>query len=281
MAGQLFLVSTPIGNLADISQRAIEVLRSVEIIACEDTRHSRKLLDRIGVSEPKLLSYHEHNEAERAEELIGEMLAASSVAVISDAGTPAINDPGTVLVRRAIEAGVTVVPVPGPVAFVAAAIVSGIAPESIFFGGFLPSRPGERRKRLREVAVIPATLIFYDSPHRIGASLADCLAVLGDRRAAVSRELTKVHEETIRGTLSELAERFAHQEAKGELVLVIERSAGDAPLQDPTTSFSARVSELEAGGTDRRSALKAAAKEFGLTRSEAYRRLVEEGGEHA
>ena len=273
MAGTIYLVGTPIGNLADISYRAVETLKSVELIACEDTRHSRKLLDHYGISK-KLVSYHEHNETERAGEIIAKVSEGISAAIISDAGTPAINDPGYVIVRKAIEAGIDVVSIPGPVAFVNAAVVSGLPTDSIFFGGFLPSKKGERLKRLAEVRDIPATLVFYESPHRIVRSLADCLETLGDRRAAVARELTKMHEETVRGTLSELAGNFAAAASvKGELALVIDRSGRAEYAVTPGSSLADRVRELEDAGLDQKAALKAAAKEFGVNRSEAYRRL--------
>ena len=272
MPGTLFIVATPIGNLADISYRAVETLKSADIIACEDTRHSQKLLSHYGISK-KLISYHEHNEIARASELIDELNKGSSVAVISDAGTPGINDPGHIIIRDAINAGVDVVSVPGPAAFVNAAVVSGLPTDAIFFGGFLPSRTGERRRRLEEVRAVPATLLFYESPHRLAASLSDCLLVLGPRRAAVVRELTKMHEETARGTLSDLVERFCGASAKGEIVLVIERFSESSAGVSAGTSLEARVGELEASGMDNKAALKAAAKEFGLSRSEAYREL--------
>lgn len=272
MTGTLYLVATPIGNLADISFRAIETLKAVDIIACEDTRHSRKLLDHYGISK-KLISYHAHNERERAAELIERIKAGDSVAVISDAGTPGINDPGSVLVCEAAAAGLPVVAIPGPAAFVTAVTASGLPTDSIFFGGFLPSRKGERRRRLEEVRDIPATLVFYESPHRLGASLADCLETLGDRKAAVARELTKLHEEISRGTLAELSERFAADKIKGELVLAIDRASGKAIPAETVETLAERVRQLESGGMDRKAALKAAAKEFGFSRSEAYRRL--------
>lgn len=275
MAGTLYLVATPIGNLQDISFRAIETLQQVDLIACEDTRHSLKLLNHYGISK-KLVSYHEHNERERAAELIDRLENGESIAVVSDAGTPGINDPGFVLVEQAIGSGITVVSIPGPVAYVNAVIVSGLPTDSIFFGGFLPSKKGERRRRLEEVRNIPATIALYESPHRIGNSLADCAEVLGDRPAAVVRELTKLHEETIRGSLKELAERFAAASAKGEFVLVIDRTGDDAG-PGPTGTLTERVRELEASGMDPKAALKTAAKEFGLSRSEAYRQLQSSG----
>lgn len=273
MPGTLYLVATPIGNLADITVRALDVLRSADLIACEDTRHTRKLLDHYQIS-TKLVSYHEHNEEARALELAKKLEDGSNVAVVSDAGTPGICDPGFKVVTRAIEAGANIIALPGACAFVLAAVSSGLGTDAIYFGGFLPARSGERRRRLAEVADIPATLIFYETPHRIAASLKDCEAALGNRKAAVARELTKLHEETRRGTLAELAAYFEENVPKGEFVVVIERASEDKAL--PTSEpghFAARVSELEAEGLDRRAAMRKAAKEFGLQRAEAYRLL--------
>lgn len=271
MAGTLYLVATPIGNLKDISFRAVETLRSVDLIACEDTRHSLKLLNHFGIKK-NLVSYHEHNERERTEELLERLRKGESVAVISDAGTPGINDPGFVFVEKAIESGVKVVSVPGPVAYVNAVVVSGLPTDSIFFGGFLPSKKGERRRRLEEVRGIPATLTFYESPHRMAASLADCLDILGDRRAAVARELTKIHEEVVHGTLKELKDHFSDAKAKGEFVLVIDR-AGESEGHEKAGTIVERVRDLEQAGVDPKAALKTAAKEFGISRSEAYRQI--------
>lgn len=272
MPGTLYLVATPIGNLRDISFRAIEILKAVDLIACEDTRHSRKLLTHHGITN-KLVSYHEHNETQRIDEFSGLLNQGKSIAIISDAGTPAINDPGFAMVEKAHEIGAGVIPIPGPVAFINAAIVSGLPTDSLFFGGFLPSKKGERRKRLEEVKQIPATLVFYESPHRLAKSLAHCLEVLGDRRAAVVRELTKLHEETVRGSLRELTERFSNAISKGEFVLVIDRAGKEDRPQGETLSLAERVNEIEAGGIEHKAALKLAAKEFGLSKSEAYRML--------
>src|SRR5215204_4466680 len=189
MSGTLYLVASPIGNLADMSFRAVEILKNVDLIACEDTRHSIKLLNHYGISK-SLVSYHEHNEKQRAAELMRELLKGRSVALISDAGTPGINDPGEFLVREAIENKIDVVSIPGAVAFVNAVIVSGLPADAIFFGGFLPSKKGDRQRRLDEIKHVPATLVFYESPHRLVRSLSDCVAVLGDRQAVVARELT-------------------------------------------------------------------------------------------
>ncbi len=274
MPGKLYLVATPIGNLQDITLRALETLRSVDLIACEDTRHTQNLLNHFRISN-RTVSYHEHNEQERAEELADRLIQGESIAIVSDAGTPGICDPGFRIVQRAIEIGATVVPIPGAAAFVNAVVVSGLSTDSIFFGGFLPSKKGERRRRLEECRDIPATLVFYETPHRLTKSLADCLDILGDRRACVARELTKLHEETVRGNLSELCLRFINQTVKGEIVLVIERAAEKPSKREALTpkSISKRVKEIEKEGLDAKSALKKAAKEFGMSKSEAYRQI--------
>ena len=269
MPGTLYLVATPIGNLQDITFRAVETLRAVNVIACEDTRHTRKLLNHYRISN-EVVSYHEHNEHERAEELADRLVRGDNVAVVSDAGTPGISDPGYQVVRQAIEIGAEIVPIPGPVAFVAAVIAAGMSTDSIFFGGFLPSKQGERRRRLSQLAGIPATLVFYEAPHRLARSLPDCIDVLGDRKAAVARELTKLHEQISRGKLSDLAQTFLDVRVKGEIVLVIDQ-AGEAPTRQAEPGLlSQRLAELEKMGNNRKAALKQAAKEFGLSKSKAY-----------
>jgi len=270
MPGTLYLVATPIGNLQDISLRAIEVLRAVDLIACEDTRHTRKLLTHFRISNA-LTSYHEHNEFERADELGDRLLKGESIAIVSDAGTPGICDPSFRIVQRAHEIGAKVEPIPGAVAFVSAVVASGLATDSIFFGGFLPSKKGERRKRLEEVCNIPATLVFYETPHRLQKSLADCIEVLGDRSASIARELTKLHEEIATGDLSELLNKFSESTVRGEIVLVIDRGEKAVVANADTASLPARVKELENDGNDHKTALKRAAKEFGLSKSKAYR----------
>jgi 16S rRNA (cytidine1402-2'-O)-methyltransferase len=276
MKGTLYLVATPIGNLQDITFRAVETLKSVDLIACEDTRHTRKLLTHYGIRQ-KLTSYHEHNEQTRAEELAELLRAGKSVAVVSDAGTPAISDPSFRIVQKAHEMGAPVVPIPGAVAFVNAAIVSGLPTDSVFFGGFLPSKKGERRARLEEVKNIPATLCFYEAPHRLEKSLRDCATILGNRRAAVVREITKLHEEIRAGNFEELANHFSAHPAKGEIVLVIDRQEIQSvnPESQGSENLLARVAELEES-FDRKTALKKAAKEFNLSKSEAYRILLDE-----
>jgi len=277
MAGTLYLVATPIGNLADITQRALQVLRDVAVVACEDTRHTRKLLQHYGLN-PKTLSYHEHNEQQRARELIELLQQGNDVAVVSDAGTPAISDPGFRLVRAAIENGLAVVPVPGPSALLAALVGAGLPTDEFFFGGFLPARSSARRTRLEELRAVPGTLIFYEAPHRLAASLKDAYEVLGEREAVVARELTKLHEEFKRGRLSELSQHYSNVDPRGEIVLLIDRTVLDEPTMGEAgnASVSELVARFEAEGLDRRAALKKAARELGLSRAEAYRRLTQE-----
>lgn len=273
MSGTLFLVATPIGNLQDISARALETLGSVSIIGCEDTRHTRKLLSHYKISK-KLVSFHTHNEAKRVDEFTEILLNGDDIALVSDAGTPGISDPGYLLVKKAHELGIRVTVIPGAAAFVNAAVLSGLELDSLFFGGFLPSKKGDRRKRLEEVRNIPATLVFYESPHRLLPALNDCLELYGNRKAAIVRELTKLHEEVISSDLAKLADHFSSVEQKGEFVIVIGRhSEQDAVPVSAEVDLARMVNDLLGQGMDRRSALKTAAKELGLTRSEAYRRL--------
>jgi 16S rRNA (cytidine1402-2'-O)-methyltransferase len=278
MSSALYIVSTPIGNLEDISQRALRVLGEVDLIACEDTRHTRKLLTHYGINTPTI-SYHDHNERERAAELLARLQEGTCIAIVSDAGTPGINDPGFRLVRLAIENGLAVIPVPGPSALITALVSSGLPTDEFFFGGFLPPKTNARRSRLAELRSLPATLIFYEAPHRIAAALKDAHEILGQREAVVARELTKMHEEFVRGSLSELAQRFAAGErVRGEIVLIIDRAAGETEVAagDSAQSVASLVATLESEGLDHRAALKKAARELGIPRAEAYRRLVAE-----
>jgi 16S rRNA (cytidine1402-2'-O)-methyltransferase len=281
MPGTLYLVATPIGNLADITHRALQVLRDVDLIACEDTRHTRKLLQHYSI-DTKTVSYHEHNEQQRTSELIELLKQGSSVAVVSDAGTPAISDPGFRLVRAAIETGINVVPVPGPSALVSALIAAGLPTDEFFFGGFLPPKSTARRARLSELRSVPGTLIFYEAPHRLAASLKDAYEILGEREAVIARELTKLHEEIRRGRLSELSKHYSTDERpRGEIVLLIDRTVLDQTnvAQPRQTSVAALVEQFEGDGLDHRAALKKAARELQLSRAEAYRRLVAERGQ--
>ena len=278
MAGTLYLIATPIGNLEDITHRAVRLLGQVDVIACEDTRHTQKLLSHYGIN-TRTISYHEHNERERSLELIERLKSGADVAVVSDAGTPGISDPGFRLARIAIDCDVQVVPVPGASALICALVASGLPTDEFFFGGFLPARSGARRARLAELRSLPATLIFYEGPHRIAATLKDALEILGERQAVVARELTKMHEEIARGSLSELTSRFSSPEsARGEMVLIIDRTVmpSESTGNQSDASVSALVTEFEANGLDHRAALKKAARELGLSRDEAYRRLVSE-----
>lgn len=274
MKGTLYLVATPIGNLQDFTFRAIETLKKVDLIACEDTRHTRKLLNHYDIKN-KLVSYHEHNETVRAEEFSELLESGKSIAVVTDAGTPAICDPAYKIVQTAHETGVKVVAIPGAVAFVNALIISGLPTDSLFFGGFLPSKKGERLNRLKEIREIPATLILYETPHRIATALEDCLQILENREAAIVRELTKLHEETIRGSLADLVSQ--NLQLKGEIVLVIgQRTTDSGSSATVGKTIGERIAELEDEGNDRKNSLKKAAKEFGVSRSEAYRLFINE-----
>lgn len=275
MSGTLYLVATPIGNLADITQRALQVLSDVDLIACEDTRHTHKLLQHYGIT-TKTISYHEHNEQQRTAQLIDSLKQGSDVAVVSDAGTPAISDPGFRLVRAAIENDVTVVPVPGPSALISALVAAGLPTDEFFFAGFLPSRSNARRARLEALQAVPGTLIFYEAPHRLAATLKDAYEILGEREAVVARELTKLHEEIKRGRLSELANFYEEEGARGEIVVLIDRNVIGEARRESEASVAALVHQFEQDGMDHRAALKKAARELGLSRAEAYRRLTAE-----
>ena len=271
--GTLYLVATPIGNLADITHRALDVLRNVAVIACEDTRHTRKLLQHYGVS-TRTISYHEHNEQQRAQELVQQLQEGNDVAVVSDAGTPSISDPGFRLVRAAIENDIPVVPVPGPSALISALVAAGLPTDEFFFGGFLPAKANARRARFTELKSVPGTLVFYEAPHRLAETLNDAREILGEREAVVARELTKLHEEIRRGRLSELAKHYGTEEPRGEIVLLIDRNVLEETAA--SESISDLVAQFERDGLDHRAALKKAARELGLPRAEAYRRLQTE-----
>ena len=218
--GTLYVVATPIGNMGDISGRAIEVLSHADMVAAEDTRHTGLLLSRLGISVP-LISCHEHNEVGRSQRILAELGEGKSVALVSDAGTPGISDPGEVVIAQAIEAGFHVVPIPGPTAFVPALTISGLPTSQFMFVGFLPRKPKERRRALAELASVPATLIFYEAPHRLAAMLDDAAHELGDRRIAVCWELTKKFERIWRGSLSCAVAQAGHDD-RGEVVIVVE-----------------------------------------------------------
>jgi len=268
-------VATPIGNLEDITFRAVRVLREVDLIACEDTRHTRRLLDHFAIDKP-VVSYHEHNERERSRELAARMLAGGTVALVSDAGTPLVSDPGYRLVRAAIDNDIPVEAVPGPSALLAALAVSGLPTDSFHFGGFLPSKSGPRRRVLEAVKAAPATVIFYEAPHRVVETLAEIARVLGGRPVVLARELTKAHEEVLRGTADQIRAILAARETvKGEITLLI----GKGPaVETDDTPLADAVEACVTQGMQRMEAIKAVAHRRGLSKREVYRRLEETKG---
>jgi 16S rRNA (cytidine1402-2'-O)-methyltransferase len=270
--GTLFVVATPIGNLEDITYRAVRVLKEVDLIACEDTRHTAKLLQHYGIDKPTV-SYHEHNEAARAEELVAKLQEGLSVAQVSDAGMPGISDPGYRVIKLAIERGIPVVPVPGPSALIAALAASGMATDSFQFLGFLPARSGQRRTLLETLRHAAHTTIVYEAPHRIAETLQDVVELLGAERPVVlARELTKVHEEFLRGTAAELLRQCKAREPKGEITLLIGK--GEQGAAEPGKNIASRLQEImREHQLDESAALKALAKEQGISKSEAYREL--------
>lgn len=219
MAGKLYIVSTPIGNLDDITLRAIEVLKSVDLIACEDTRRTLILLEKFNIAK-KLVSYYNYNERQRTEELISHLKLGKNIALVSDSGTPGISDPGYILIKRAIDENIQVIPIPGPTAFVSALVVSGLPMDEFVFVGFLPHKKG-RKTKLQKLAQEERTIILYESPHRLLKTLNEILEVFGDREIAVAKELTKVHEEIFRGKVSEVLNKLTPDKIKGEFVIVI------------------------------------------------------------
>ena len=270
MPGILYLVATPIGNLEDITYRAVRLLGEADLIACEDTRQTRKLLDHYGISRP-VISYHEHNETGRATELALRLQQGERIALVSDAGMPLVSDPGYRLVQAAIAAGVRVEPVPGPSALVAALAASGLATDSFHFGGFLPSKSTQRHKVLDAMKRETATLVYYEAPHRIVETLAAVEEVLGARQVVVAREITKVHEEFLRGSAGEVRQVLAERGAvKGEITLLIGRAA--EPAQDDTP-LEAAVAGLMQQGMSRMDAIKTVARQRGLGKREVYRRV--------
>lgn len=268
MPGRLYVVSTPIGNLEDITYRAVRILKEVDWVACEDTRTTRRLLDHYGISKPTV-SYYEHNEAERAAELIARIEQGETGALVSDAGTPLLSDPGYRLVHAAAEAGVRVEALPGPSALLAGLVVSGLPTDRFLFAGFLPAKPGQRRHLLESLAGEAATLVFYEAPHRIVESLEDIAAVLGPRHMVVARELTKIHEEVLRGTADEIRESLIMRDAiRGEFVVMIGKA--DAP-QAPDVPIEVTIETLIGAGIDRMEAIKTVARERGLSKREVYK----------
>ena len=272
----LYVVATPIGNLEDITLRALRVLREADLIACEDTRQTQKLLNHYAIT-TRTVSYHEHNEKSRAEELVRDLAAGKRVALVSDAGMPGISDPGYRVIALAVERGFTVVPVPGASALILALAASGLPTDSFCFSGFLSSKRGERRAELDEIKTSPGTQVFYETPHRIVEALEDVVEVLGaERPVVIAREITKLHEEFLRGRASEILETLKSRESvKGEITLLIGKALEEAglgtaaPVRPPIRQRVAQIMTEEK--IDEKAALKKVAKERGISKSEAYR----------
>ncbi len=267
--GALYIVSTPIGNLEDITYRAVRILKEADLIACEDTRHTRKLLDHYGI-QTRAISYHEHNESARAADLLERLRDGQSIALVSDAGTPLISDPGYRVVAQAAAEGVPVIPIPGPSAAIAALSASGLPTDSFRFCGFLPAKSSQRRRLLESVAADSATLIFYEAPHRIVESLAEMREVLGPRPAVVARELTKLHEEILRGTLDDLASSVT---GRGEFTIVVGKGEPAPESDEPIVEA---VKRLERAGVPRMEAMKTIARERGVSKRDVYRAMEDD-----
>jgi 16S rRNA (cytidine1402-2'-O)-methyltransferase len=276
LAPGLYLVSTPIGNLQDITLRALRVLKEAAVIACEDTRQTQKLLQHFGIT-TKTVSYHEHNEQQRAAELIVRLEDGEVVAMVSDAGTPGVSDPGYRLIQLAIRHRVEVVPVPGASALLAALVASGLGTDDFRFCGFLPAKHGARKTMLESLSDAPYTLVFYEAPHRILETLEDVVETMGaDRRVVLARELTKIHEEFRRDSAGNLFDDLRKKDMglKGEIVLVIDRAPPARPAAVAKQDAATRLGEImQAQQLDEKAALKALAKEMGVSKSEAYREV--------
>jgi 16S rRNA (cytidine1402-2'-O)-methyltransferase len=265
--GTLYVVATPIGNLEDITYRAVRILGEVDLVAAEDTRHSRKLFARFGIQKP-LISYHDHNEQLRQEELLTRLLSGEDIALISDAGTPCIADPGYRLIASCHAAGITVVPIPGPTASITALSAAGVSTERFAFEGYLPQKAKARTDLLKQLNGEQRTLVFYEAPHRLSATLSDLVDVLGaERPLVVARELTKLHEEFFRGTAAEAVSRFERKPARGELVLIIPPST-QGPQMNVREALRRLLNESD---LSRREAVKLIAREYGLPSSDIYR----------
>lgn len=278
-SGKLYLVGTPIGNLEDITYRAIRTLKEVQLIAAEDTRHSRKLLEYFQISTP-MTSYHEHNEEEKSAELIESILGGTSVAVVTDAGMPGISDPGYRLVVKAWENGVEVIPIPGPTAMTSALVSSGFATDRFTFEGFLPRKTNQRREQLQELAAEPRTMIFYEAPHRLVETLEDIKAVMGsERMVLVARELTKKHEEKVRNTVDEVLCHFTDNPPKGEIVLIVAGNTAVGAVQEEmgweTMSILEHVEALMKAGMAKKQAIKQVAQERNLPKSQVYQEAIQ------
>ena len=276
MAGRLYVVGTPIGNLGDLSPRAAQTLAAVDFIAAEDTRVTRGLLNHLDIHKP-LVSYYEHNARQKGPQIVDRLLAGESAAIVTDAGMPCISDPGEQLVALCAQAGVETVVIPGPSAVVAALALSGLPTGRFAFEGFLSANKGERRRHLEAVAADDRTLIFYEAPHKAAATLADMAQILGDRPLAVARELTKLHEEIWRTTLGEAAARYAQEPPRGELVLVVGGAEKPAQEEVPLEEALAQVASLQAQGVPLKEAARQVAAATGLRKNQLYQLAAQQG----
>jgi 16S rRNA (cytidine1402-2'-O)-methyltransferase len=273
MAGVLYVVATPIGNLEDITLRALRVLKEADLIAAEDTRHTRKLLTRYGISSTSLTSYYDEIEQEKSALLIEQLKAGKSVALVSDAGTPTLSDPGFRLVQAAVREAIPIVPIPGPSALTAALSVSGLPTDRFAFEGFLPARQHERRARLQQLREETRTLVFYETPHRLKESLKDLLEVLGDRELVLGREVTKIHEEFIRGRISEVSAAAGRSEPRGEITMVIGGYGGE---ESPTEELlRVEVEKLKKKGLRVKEIAEVLGEKFSYSKKEIYRMALE------
>ena len=273
----LYLVATPIGNLEDITLRALRVLKEVDVIACEDTRHTRKLLDHFGISKPTV-SYHEHNEQARAQELTTRLLSGASIALVTDAGTPGISDPAYRIVSAAIDAGISVIPIPGATAMIAGLIASGLPTDAFLFVGFLPAKRQARRAKLIELQSVRETIVCYEAPHRIKETLSEAREVLGNRQASLAREITKLYEQFMRGTLAEISAQLQGSEPRGEMTLVI---AGASKEENLTLQNNSSINDqleqlMKDTGLSRNDAMKQLARIRGVSKKEIYSLLLKE-----
>jgi 16S rRNA (cytidine1402-2'-O)-methyltransferase len=272
MKGTLYLVSTPIGNLEDITLRAIRMLKEADVVAAEDTRHSLKLLSHFGISKP-MVSYWGEKEKTKSKEVLKKLRGGESVALVSDAGTPGISDPGAVLVGKALEEGVEVVPVPGPSALVTALSISGLSTEEFTYIGFLPSKRGQRQRKLGDLSLEPRTLVFFESPHRVVDTLIDMEKILGNRKTALIKELTKLYEAVYRGGLSEILDTLEEETIAGEYVIIVEgKEKGEMSIDEAVDEVRALMKK----GLGRKEAVKSVASEYGISKKELYDRSLKE-----
>lgn len=278
--GKLLVVATPIGNLEDITVRALESLKQVGFIACEDTRETRKLLTRYGIK-AKTMSYHKFNELSRSEYILELLDKGEDVALVSDAGTPGISDPGYLLVKLVSEKGFDIIPIPGPSALTTMLSVSGLPLHSFSFYGFLPKKRGERTRLLKSLRLRKETLIFFESPHRIMESLSDMLHIFGSRKTIIGREMTKIYEEKIRGHLQDVLENFRGREQarrKGEYTVIIEGVRNEEAKSENISSYDYFIELVEEAGLDRREAIKLVSKKKGIPKSKVYKEILEKEG---